>query len=76
MIKSAQLDDVVSKINNLDHENFKNEIFQMKIAKLYDQLDKERTKNKDLMIEKSSLSQKIIELEEKVLTLEYENQKS
>ena len=36
MLKSTQLDQLLAKINNLEHENFTNELFQMKISKLYD----------------------------------------
>lgn len=51
------------KINNLEHENFHNEVYQSKLAKLYDELDEEKNKNNAALIEKTEMSQKISYLE-------------
>jgi hypothetical protein len=44
MRKNKELDEINTRINNLDNENFKNEIFQMKITKLYEELEDEKSK--------------------------------
>lgn len=75
MRKNIELDEINAKINNLQHENFKNEVFQNKINKLYEELEEEKSKVNQHLLEKSVASQKIKELEEQVSVLQFEKQK-
>ncbi len=43
-LTKKRFDELNDSVNNLQHENFRNEVYQLKITKLYEELQEQKVK--------------------------------